>query len=207
MSEIIGYYCQILSDNDYFLCKILLHISISDIISTAADHAVRCAELCSTILIDSRAFLRFGGGVVKYRYRLPSEIKAVAEWQLQRYPQDKAQLANLDVVNAPISRYGGTAVHHSGTSRPTEDTALLMVSTPYILRMETGVKAVDRALSDADQTDRALVDMVFWKQSHNVEGAALAAHIAKSAAFVRINTILGAVAYWMGYLSPEERRA
>jgi len=144
---------------------------------------------------------------VKYRYKLPPEIKAVSEWQLQHYHEDKAQLASLDVVAAPISRYGGTAVHHSGTSRPTEDTAFLMLTTPYIVRMENGVKAVDRALSDADQTDRALIDMVYWKQSHNVEGAALAAHIGKSAAFVRINSILGAVAYWMGYLSPEERRA
>ena len=55
-------------------------------------------------------------------------------------------------------------------------------------------------LSALDEVDLKLIELVYWRREYTVEGAAMAIHISKTAAYQRINKVLGAIAYALGYV-------
>ena len=76
-----------------------------------------------------------------------------------------------------------------------------MVTSPYIRNLEQTAEAIGRVLSTLDTTDMRLIDLVYWKESYTVEGAAMMAGLGKSAAYARINGILGQIAVELGYVN------
>lgn len=146
---------------------------------------------------------------MKYTFDLPTTIRNIAEWQIENYPKDKRQLAEMEkeMIRHPISNYNFYGGGRTATvdSRPTERNAFAILSDQYIQRMATGVNAVETALKGTDKTDKMLITLVYWNRTHSVEGAALECCISKAAAYQRLNKILGLVAVGMGFINIGER--
>lgn len=141
---------------------------------------------------------------MRYKFSLPSEIKATVEWQLRYYREDKRQLNEIkrDMIPSGVQGYSLTAGVDGGeATRTTEDIAVKMVSAPYIRRLEITIDAIDRALERMDETDKKLIELVYWRKEYTPEGAGLIVGIAKSAVYQRINKILGLIAFELGYVS------
>lgn len=141
---------------------------------------------------------------MRYKFSLPSEIKATVEWQLRYYREDKRQLNEIkrDMIPSGVQGYSLTAGVDGGeATRATEDIAMKMVSAPYIRRLEITIDAIDRALERMDETDKKLIELVYWRKEYTPEGAGLIVGIAKSAVYQRINKILGLIAFELGYVS------
>lgn len=141
---------------------------------------------------------------MRYKFDLSPSIKATVEWQLQYYREDCRQLEQLklEMIPSTTQAYSKTAGVDGGEAgRTTENVALRMISSPYIRRLEITCEAITRALSTIDETDHRLIELIYWRREYTVEGAGLKCNLSKSAAYKRINKILGLVAYELGYIS------
>ena len=136
----------------------------------------------------------------KYKYSLNEKIKGYVEFQLAHYNEIKRDLDREKDAMMPstVAKYGIGGGHGSDASRTTENIGLRMVTSPYIRNLEQTADALGRVIGKLDDTDLKLVDLVYWKGSYTVEGAAMIAGIGKSAAYSRINDILGRAAIELG---------
>lgn len=145
-----------------------------------------------------------GARVSKYKFSLNPRIKGIVEWQLEHYAEDKRQLEEMkrDMIPSPTASYSLTGgVSGGDTNRTTESIAVRISTNPYIMQTERSCTAIERALSRCNETDAKLVDLVYWKQSYTVEGAGMKIGLSKSAAYQRINSILGSIALEIGYVN------
>lgn len=140
---------------------------------------------------------------MRYKFDLSPAIKSTVEWQLQYYREDLRQLEDYkrDLIPSGVQGYSPTAGVDGGeVSRTTEDVAFRLISSPYIRRLEITCEAIGRVLSKLDEVDLKLIELVYWRREYTVEGAAMKIHLSKTAAYQRINKILGAIAYSLGYV-------
>ena len=141
---------------------------------------------------------------MRYKFDLSPQIKNTVEWHLRDFKEDRRQLESLkaDLIPSPtksISPTGGLSGGLPG--RDTENVAMTIMSSPYIRRIEITCEGIERAMKRMDETDKKLIDLVYWKQEYTVEGAGMKIGLSKSAAYQRINKILGSIAYELGYVS------
>jgi len=138
----------------------------------------------------------------RYKFDLSPSIKATVEWQLQYYREDLRQLEEVkrDLIPSPVPSYSQTTGAAGEAKRTTEDIAMRMISSPYIRRLEISCEAISRVLANLDEIDLKLIELVYWRREYTVEGAAMKIHLSKTAAYQRINKILGAIAYSLGYV-------
>lgn len=140
----------------------------------------------------------------KYKFDLSAEIKNTVEWQLQYYQEDRRQLESMkrDLIPSATQAYSLTAGVDGGeVKRTTEEITMKVVSSPYLRRLEITCDAIQRALKNFDDVDKRLIELVYWRREYTVEGAGLKIGLSRSAAYQRINKILGVVAYELGYVS------
>ena len=140
----------------------------------------------------------------KYKFDLSPETKNTVEWMLGRYHEDNRQLEEYkkDMIPSATASYSLSAGCSSGgTSNPTEDVGIKMVTSPYILWTERNCSAIGRVLDKLDKTDNDLIDLVYWKKSYNIVGAGLKVGLAKSDAYTHVNNILGLMALEIGIVS------
>ena len=141
---------------------------------------------------------------MRYRYeRMPDAVKRIAIWQLENYHADKRMLeaAKREMIAIPVQTYGGKVSTQHNDRRPTEQTAIRILSEPFIHRVETNLKAVDAVLSHLDPVDLRLIELLYWRQGQTVTSAGMAVYLEKTAIYQRLNRIIGSVAVSMGYLS------
>jgi RinA family phage transcriptional activator len=141
---------------------------------------------------------------MKYKFDLSPSIKNTVEWQLQYYQEDKRQLESMktDLIPSTVQGYSLTAGVDGGEAkRTTEEITMQVIGSPYIRRLELTCEAIGRALKNFDKVDMRLIELVYWKREYTVEGAGMKIGLSKSAAYQRINKILGCVAYELGYVS------
>ena len=141
---------------------------------------------------------------MKYKFDLSPEIKATVEWQLRYYREDRRQLDEYirEMIPSPTQAYSLTAGVDGGKiARSTEEITTKLLSSPYLHRLELSCKAIERAMERFDAMDKKLIELIYWRKEFTVEGAGLRLHISKTAAYQRINKILGTVAYELGYVS------
>jgi len=131
---------------------------------------------------------------------LPFKIKGFIEWQLEHHKEQKKELESLydDAIPSTIAQYDRDPVK-SGPSDPTANAAIKLATNPYILALERSVKAVEATLRKCDDADMQLIELVYWKRSHTVGGAAEKVHLSKSGAYKRINRILHLISLELGY--------
>lgn len=139
----------------------------------------------------------------KYEASLEKRLKEFIEWELEHYPENKRQLEEYkrDMIPSATPAYSLAAGGHSGESRPTENIGLKILSDQYVIHTARTVEAIERVLNKISREDYKLIDLVYWKGSHSISGAALSCHMSKSAAYRRLNIITTALAKEMGYVS------
>ena len=141
---------------------------------------------------------------MRYKFNLERKIKATVEWQLENYREDKRQLEKIkrDLIPSTVQKYSLTAGVDGGEAkRTTEEIAVKVISSAYIMRLETNVEAIERAMKRFDGIDMKLIDLIYWKKEYTAEGAGMVIGITKSSVYQRLNKILGCVAFELGYVS------
>lgn len=141
---------------------------------------------------------------MRYKFSLKPEIRATVEWELSSYRENKRQLekAKRDMIPSGVQGYSLTAgVDGGGAKRSTEEVAMKMISAPYIYRLEHTVDAIGRALTYFDDIDMKLIELIYWRKEYTAEGAGMIVGISRSGVYLRLNKILGCVAFEMGYVS------
>lgn len=115
---------------------------------------------------------------------MDGELKRFIKWQLGHYPVDRRRLRDHAALKGELGR--------SGLGTPGEER--------YYTELERTLRAVDAALDRLPEEDRALIDLVFMKKSHSVDGAAGALNYSRSAAYRHIDSALTEIARELGYL-------
>lgn len=145
---------------------------------------------------------RSGGNMAKYKYSMPPRVKSMVEWQLEHYWQDKQNLEQFwrDSLPSATPNYSGIP-GGSDVGRNAEDTALRIISSPYVAQAERSVKAIEKVLSATNDIDKRLVRLVYWQQTYTVEGAANVLHMNRATAYRHLNDVLQKIALELGYIS------
>jgi RinA family phage transcriptional activator len=139
----------------------------------------------------------------RYKYSLTPKIKGYVEWILEHYKEDKKQLEDyknslMPSVTQGYSLSGGV---QTGVSNPTEDTAIKLVTNPYILSTERNIRAIERVLEKCDETDLKLIDLVYWRRTYTVVGAGKSVGLGQNGVYKRINKILTRIAVEIGIVN------
>lgn len=139
----------------------------------------------------------------RYKYSLNEKIKGYVEFRLSHYNELRRDLqtARNSAMPSTIAKYGAVCSGGDGAGRTTENIGMRLASSPYIRNLEQTIEGISRVLEQRDETDLKLIDLVYWKASHTVEGAALRVGIGKTAAYTRINEIIGRIAEELGYVN------
>jgi len=91
---------------------------------------------------------------------------------IRRYPQLKAEHDDLH-TSSLTADYSGD-VHGSGVFRTTENLAIKELPTTRQREYEAVSKAIATTERCCDGRDRLeIINLVFWKQTHTLEGASL----------------------------------
>lgn len=136
---------------------------------------------------------------MRYKFDLKPRIKLYTEWVLEHYNENRAELNAQKKAMMPtlVPSYNGMP-GSSDVGRQTEQVAIKMSTSAYLRNLEMCVSAVDRVLSHCDKTDMQLIQLVYWRRSHNVVGAGIAVGLSKTQAYKHINNILTALAAEIG---------
>lgn len=102
------------------------------------------------------------------RYDWWSYVKGM----IRRYPELKARYADLHVQSV-TANYSGVP-RSGGASRGTEDIAVRELPTTAQREYEAVRRAIEQTERYRNGRDRLkVIELVLWKQSHTIEGAAL----------------------------------
>lgn len=105
----------------------------------------------------------------KPRYIWWGYVKAI----VREYPKLKKELQQLQAqrITGDLSRMAGGGAY----SRSTENAALRQLSPAKQANYDAVTKAIEQTMRLPNGAERLkLIDMVFWKQSHTLSGAAYA---------------------------------
>lgn len=112
------------------------------------------------------------------RYSWWPYIKTV----VRRYPDMKHEFNELIRPRITTS-YSMAAGGSNQASRTTENTALRILSSGTVQELEAIEKTIRHTKELTDGEDRMkLIDLVYWRQSHNLHGAALKLNISYATA-------------------------
>ena len=135
----------------------------------------------------------------KPRYKWWGYIKSV----IRSYPELKKQYDELHRQNITASISGMPGA--GGVSRGTENIALKELPKSEQAEMEAvrmAIQATERMKTGKDRM--RIVQLVFWKQSHTLQGAALAIPVSYDTAINYHGGFIVMVAYFHGNVSIEE---
>lgn len=107
------------------------------------------------------------------RYHWWAYAKAI----VRLYPELKSAYDTLHTqrITGDLTRISGIK---GGISRPTENTVLLELPPARQREYDAVTKAIELTRRRQNGADRlALIDLVFWKGTHNLQGAAMRLHI------------------------------
>lgn len=140
----------------------------------------------------------------KYTSNLALPVKNMVEWKLEHYWSDKRSIEQYwrDNIPSPTPAYsaeGGRMA--SGASRKTENVTVRIATSPYITQVERDCQAIERVYNTLDSIDKRLIDLIYWRRSHTITGAAQLLNLGNATAYRHLNKILGNIAVELGYIS------
>lgn len=138
------------------------------------------------------------------RPRLDRYVRVYVEGVLYAYQDDRRQLRAYreSLLPSPVPNYGGAGGAGSGESRPAEELGVRLADDRYIREKLRTLDAVERVLDRLPRADRRLVQLVYFKRSHTVTGAAVIVNMGKTMAYDHLNAVLWAVAEALGLAAP-----
>lgn len=134
---------------------------------------------------------------------LQPRVRDFVAWQLEHYYQNRRQLEEIkkDLVPSPTPKYGATGGHSNEASRSTEDITLQITSSVYVQNLEKTVNAIQYVVDRLDSTDLRLIELVYFKGTHTVDGAAMIVNLSRRGAYDHINKVLTAIAMELGLVN------
>lgn len=134
---------------------------------------------------------------------LQPRVRDFVAWQLEHYQINRAKLESIkrDLIPSPTPTYGGSEGRSIEAHRTTEDITIQISSSAYVRQLEQTVAAIRYVVDRLDMTDLQLVELVYFKGTHTVEGAAIIVGLSRTAAFNHINKVLAAVALELGLIN------
>lgn len=135
----------------------------------------------------------------KPRYKWWGYIKSV----IRAYPALKKEYNELHDQSITVNLSGMPG--SGGVSRGTEDIAVRDLPKPKQMEMDAvrlAVMVTERMKTGSDRLK--LIDLVFWKQSHTLQGAAMVVHISYDTAIDYHGDFIMMVAYFRELVSFDE---
>ena len=134
---------------------------------------------------------------------LQPRVRDFVAWQLEHYQTNRAQLESIkrDLIPSPTPTYGGSEGHSTEAHRTTEDIMVQISSSAYVRNLEQTVKAIQYVIDRLDDTDLRLIELVYFRGSHTVDGAAMIVNLSSRTAYRHINNVLTAVALELGLIN------
>ena len=134
---------------------------------------------------------------------LQPRVRDFVAWQLEHYQTNRAQLESIkrDLIPSPTPNYGGSEGHSTEAHRTTEDVTIQISSSAYVRNLEQTVKAIQYVIDRLDDTDLRLIELVYFRGSHTVDGAAMIVNLSSRTAYRHINNVLTAVALELGLIN------
>ena len=134
---------------------------------------------------------------------LQPRVRDFVAWQLEHYQTNRAQLDSIkrDLIPSPTPTYGGSEGHSTEAHRTTEDIMVQISSSAYVRNLEQTVKAIQYVIDRLDDTDLRLIELVYFRGSHTVDGAAMIVNLSSRTAYRHINNVLTAVALELGLIN------
>lgn len=136
--------------------------------------------------------------------KLNAEIRRFVEYQIANYPEKVKELNELQQSYLPrlTPAYGESEKHSKTDARPTEATALKLVTNEYIILLAFSVNAIRSVYDRLSLEDRELLRLMYWSNSNlNMDGIAQKLHKERSALYRRLNLILIEFARRLGYIN------
>ena len=137
---------------------------------------------------------------------MTKEVKSIAEYHLRFYEANKRALSRYrqDLMPSNTPGYSNIGGSHNGKSRPVERIAVKMAIDRYIFQLEESTAAVEEVCDKLRSQDRRLVELVYWRRSYTVRGAAEKLHMDTSTAYDHLNSVLYDIAVLLGYIRNPE---
>ena len=124
---------------------------------------------------------------------------------IRRYPEMKKAMQD-QVPTAATARYG-PQTPHSGVGRPLEDKAIKRLSDGDAQDYEAINAAIhETAKMENGKTRLTIIDLVYWKRSHSIQGAGMKTGYSKRQADRFIREFILLVAFYQGRITREETR-
>ena len=141
--------------------------------------------------------------MAKYQFTINTEVRNFIEYQLSYYPENKKQLETLkdDMIPSAIPKYGPQMGGFNPEQRPTEDTAVKIVSDQYIMQLSWAVNAIGSVIERLNEIDRELIRLRYWSGELTPEGIALKLNIGIATYYRRLNAILTEIGIRLGYIN------
>ena len=134
---------------------------------------------------------------------LAEPIRDYTIWILKHYSQTKAELEAYknSLIPSPITKYNAEPGGSAGEHRPTEMLAYKLMTDVYGRNQEQVIHALDSVLAQTDPDTRKLIDLLYWKNTHSIEGAALVLNWSRKTAYNKLNAVLTAIALELGLIT------
>ena len=121
-----------------------------------------------------------------------------AKYMTREYPALRSEyrdLKSVKITRELSASMGG----RSGKGSTTENAALRQLSPAKQAEYDAVTKAIEKTKQSRTGAERlAIIDMVFWKKSHSLEGAALAANVSYDTAIDYHGDFLRLVGFYRG---------
>lgn len=140
---------------------------------------------------------------MKDNTKLDARVRAYVEYQIEHYKEHKRNLAEYRDAIMPSStpNYSGAGGGGSGEARPTEKLGIKLATDEYINEQLRILNAIEKVLASLSKEDRRMIDLIYWRRSHTVTGAAMVLHMSGVTAYRHVNAILRAVAAELGFIN------
>lgn len=136
------------------------------------------------------------------KYSLPPKIRGIVEYQLEHYYDSRRELkdAERDMMPSNTPKYSLDPAGHSEASRTTENVAIKIMASKYLVEIEKTVNAVEHITSRLSTEDYKLIDLVFFKGTHTITGAGLSLNMSQRTAYRHVDAILTELARELGLI-------
>ena len=126
-----------------------------------------------------------------------------AKYMVREYPALRGEYLERKTqrITSTISAVAGS----TAASRTTENTALRQLPPAKQAEYDAVTKAIERTKQSRTSRERmAIIEMVFWKKSHSLQGAALAVNVSYETAVEYHGDFLRLVGLYRGLMDLEE---
>lgn len=132
---------------------------------------------------------------------LDPKVRNGIEAELENYYDTKKAIERMkrDLIPSPVPNYEPSAGGHSNSvSRSTENITLTLLNNIFLNEACKNIDAIEHVLSRSSRADQKLIELVYFRGTHTVTGAAQCVHMSRTQAYIHTTNILREIGIRMG---------